>query len=89
MSANERGLLAQLFGAEPSHAEVACRRIMTLFADNSRMTDHELRVYEIAMEGLSIPAPQRRVQLQAAIQLKRDRVMAMYAARQEARREAA
>lgn len=81
MSANERGLLAMLFGSEPSTAEVACRRVMTLFADNSRMSDHELRVYEIVMEGLGIPAPQRRAQLQAAIQLKRDRLTAMYAER--------
>lgn len=86
MSANERGLLAQLFGVEPSQAEIACRRIMTLFTDNDRMTCHELRVYEIAMEGLGIPAAQRRAQMEAAIQLKRDRLQTLREERQ-ARRE--
>ncbi|MYM34886.1 hypothetical protein GTP38_11100 [Duganella sp. FT94W] len=87
MSATERGLLAQLFGAEPSQAEIACRRIMTLYMDNDQMTSHELRCYEIAMEGLGVPPAQRRAQMQAAIELKRDRIMARRA--KEVRREAA
>lgn len=87
MSANEPGLLAQLVGAEPTQAELACRRITTLFADNDRMTCHELRVYEIAMEGLCIPPAERRALFESAVQRKRDRLQALYEERQ-ARREA-
>ncbi|SDF79831.1 MULTISPECIES: hypothetical protein [unclassified Duganella] len=76
MNASDCGPLAQLSSTAPSHAEVACRRILTLFTDNAQMTSHELRCYEIAMEGLNVPPAQRRTQMEAAIQLKRDRLMA-------------
>ncbi|TYQ19865.1 UNVERIFIED_ORG: hypothetical protein JN05_01233 [Zoogloea ramigera] len=78
MSALEPGLLAQLLDAEPAPAEKALRRIVSLFADNAHMSGHELRVLEIAMEGLGAPASERRQAIEAAIQLRRNRVMSRY-----------
>lgn len=78
MSALEPGLLAQLLHAEPAPAEKALRRIVSLFTDNAHMSGHELRVLEIAMEGLGAPASERRQAIEAAIQLRRNRVMARY-----------
>jgi len=89
VSAREDGLLAQLVKPQPSPTERALRRIVTLYTGNSMMTSHELRVLEIALEGLGVPSWQRREAVQAAIQLKRDRVMAEYAARNGGTNEAA
>jgi hypothetical protein len=83
MSAVEPGLMAQLV-AEPTLAEKALRRIVTLFAENDRMSCHELRVLEIVLEGLNVPAGFRRKQIEGAIQRRRDRVEAVRAARQGA-----
>lgn len=79
MSALEPGLFAQLLAHEPAPAEKALRKIVSLFTDNAHMSEHELRVLEIALEGLGASASERRVAVQAAIQLKRDRIMARYA----------
>jgi hypothetical protein len=79
VSALEPGLIAQLLDGAPSPAEKALRKIVTLFTDNAHMTGHELRVLEIAMEGLGVPASDRRAAAEAAIQLRRNRVMARYA----------
>lgn len=77
MSALEPGLIVQLVD-EPTRAEKALERIVTLFADNDRMSCHELRVLEIVLEGLRMPPGQRRLQIEAAIQRKRDRIMALH-----------
>jgi len=73
MSALEQGLVAQLQD-EPTPAERALQRIVTLFSENDRMSCHELRVLEIVLEGLRMPPGQRRLQIEAAIQRKRDRM---------------
>lgn len=88
MSAREDGLLAQLAKPQPSPHERALRRIVSLYVGNAMMTGHELRVLEIALEGLGVPSWQRRKAVQDAIQLKRDRVMAEYAARDGGANEA-
>ena len=77
MSALEVGLIAQLV-AEPTRAEQALQKIVNLFEDNARMTGHELRVLEIALEGLEVPARDRRAAIEAAIQRRRDRLTALH-----------
>ena len=77
MSALEVGLMAQLV-AEPTRAEHALQKIVNLFADNDRMSGHELRVLEITLEGLSVPAAERRLAFEAAVQRKRDRLTALH-----------
>lgn len=77
MSALDVGLIAQLV-AEPTRAEQALRKIVNLFADNARMSGHELRVLEITLEGLGVPACDRRLAIEAAIQRKRDRLTALH-----------
>lgn len=77
MSALEQGLMAQL-DAEPAPAVKALQRIFSLFEDNDRMSCHELRVLEIVLEGLCMPASFRRAQIEAAIQRKRDRIEALH-----------
>ncbi|KQQ40421.1 hypothetical protein ASF61_06620 [Duganella sp. Leaf126] len=76
MSALETGLIAQLPRTPWTPHERALRRIVSLYTGNSMMTGHELRVLKIALEGLGVPSWKRRQAVQAAIQLKRDRVMA-------------
>ena len=78
MSALEPGLVAQLLAHEPAPAERALRKIVSLFTDNAFMSGHELRVLEIAMEGLGASASERRQAVEAAIQLRRNRVMGRY-----------
>ena len=73
MSAFEVGLIAQLV-AEPTRAEQALQKIVNLFTYNDRMSEHELRVLEITLEGQGVPANERRQTLQAAIQRRRDRM---------------
>ena len=73
MSALEPGLMAQLV-AEQTPAERALQKILTLYQDNSRMSCTELRVLEIALEGLGVAPAHRRVEIEAAIQRKRDRL---------------
>ena len=87
MSALEPGLMAQLV-AEPTRAEQALQKIVNLFTDNDRMSEHELRVLEITLEGQGVPPNQRRQTLQAAIQRRRDRMEARRAEREGATDEA-
>lgn len=77
----EPGLLAQLVTGPPP-AEHALQKILNLFENNSRMSEHELRVMEIAMEGIGVPAKERRRALEAAIQRRRDRLTALHGWRQ-------
>ena len=79
MSALEPDLVAQLLAHEAAPAERALRKIVSLFTDNAFMSGHELRVLEIAMEGLGASASERRQAVEAAIQLRRNRVMGRYA----------
>lgn len=74
MSGPDRNLMLLLLKAEPTTpAEKALWRVIALFSDNDRMSGHELRVFEIAMEGLGFSAERRRFEIEAAIQRKRDR----------------
>ncbi|RFP19140.1 hypothetical protein [Duganella sp. BJB475] len=82
MSAIERNLMAMLLEAEkPTPAEKALWRVVSLFYENDRMSRHELRIFEIALEGLGLRSGERRVEIEAAIQRKRDRLMALRAER--------
>lgn len=87
MSALEPGLMAQLV-AEPTRAERALQKIVNLFTDNDRMSGHELRVLEIALEGMDVPARERRLVFEAAVQRKRDRMERLYRQREGATDEA-
>lgn len=85
MSAPDRSLMMLLLEAEPmTFAEKALWRVITLYANNDRMTCHELRVYQIAMEGLGFSPMRRRAEIEAAIQRKRDRQALLSAEREGA-----
>lgn len=77
MSAREQGLLAQLV-AEPTLAERALQRIVTLFENNDRMSCHEQRVLSIALEGQGMSPGEIRFKIEAAIQRRRDRIEALH-----------
>jgi hypothetical protein len=79
MIALERNLMAVLQDAELS-ALNALRQIVALCRASNNLTCRELRLFEIAMEGLNMPHAQRQEELQDAIQRKRDRMMARRAA---------
>lgn len=81
MSAFEPSLMLMLLEAEPATpAEKALWRVIALYCNNDRMTCNELRVFEIAMEGLGFPPARRLLEIQKAIQRKRDRWLLMHPA---------
>jgi hypothetical protein len=58
----------------------ALRRIVSVCSNLRGPSHHMLRVYDIAMQGLGTPARLRELEIQSAIQRKRDRQTAQAAA---------
>lgn len=54
-----------------------------------KLEPHDLRYCEVVLEGLGVKAPQRRKEIEALIQAKRDYLVAKRAARAGGRNEAA
>ncbi len=85
MSAIERNLMAMLLEADnPTPAEKALWRVVSLFYENDRMSSHELRTFAIILEGLGMSPAQIRAEIEGAIQRKRDRLILMRADRGDA-----
>ena len=84
MSANEPGLIAQLLAAKSTPAECALLRIVSIYRESDSIRCNEIRVFEIAMEGLGMSSRQIRFEVQSAIQRRRDRVMELRAERKGA-----
>jgi hypothetical protein len=83
MSAIERNLMAMLLEVDnPTPSEKALWRIVSLYYENDRMSSHELRAYAIVLEGLGVPPAQIRIEIEAAIQRKRDRQTLLRAAQE-------
>lgn len=89
MSAADRPLLEMLLAAEQvTPAEKALQNLLTLMRKWAhRLEVHEIRYYEIVLEGLGVPSRQRRLEVQAVIQIKRDWLEARRAAREGGERE--
>lgn len=56
--------------------KVALERIAALCSTSNSLPDRLVRVYDVALQGLGLTAGQRKVEIQAAIQRKRDRLAA-------------
>lgn len=53
-------------------AKVALERIATLCSTSLTLTERMVRVYDVALEGLGLTAGQRKAEIQAVIQRKRE-----------------
>ncbi len=91
MSAPDRLLLDMLLAAEQvTPAEKSLQKLLYIMRKWAhRLEVHELRYFEIALEGLGVPTRQRRLEIEAVIQIKRDWLTARRAAREGGRREEA
>lgn len=71
MSAREDGLLAQLVRS-PTPAEKALRRIAALCREPNHRVTRQIRLLEIALEGLGVPTREREKEVQRLVQWRRD-----------------
>jgi glutamine synthetase adenylyltransferase len=63
-----------------SDQTTALKRIVAVCSNSRGLSEQMLRVFDIAMQGLGTPSRLRTLELQAAIQRKRDRRAAEIAA---------
>lgn len=57
-------------------AVVALERIVTLCEKSAELPERQLRLFDIALEGLGLLNGQRQEIIRAKLQAKRDRIMA-------------
>ena len=75
--------MAQLV-AKHSQERKALYRIINIFREDDNLSCSELRIFDIAMDGVGMPTRQRRREIEASIQRKRDRIELRRAAEAEA-----